>query len=409
MIPLKYIRKALYAIKPFNGLGPDAIKLLISNLLFDMAAPLINIFSNSFFWYKTGDLKLIILFYLFYYLAIPVSYYLNAFLLKKIKIKIVGFFGLILQGFALLLYVTNMEPTVLNIFIYGSILGIFGGLYWANRSFMEFQTTKDENRDFYYGLYLSAATIISIIFYPLYGNFLGHSDVWGFDKNTLYVITSFFGFFVILFSGYFLLSGKFRNPIVRNIFLSSPSNSWKKMRQIYLLTGIREANSFLLPTLIILYMLKTEDFLGEANALASFVVAIVIFFIGSKITKHQRKKVITIGILILILNSFLILFTVSEYYAFLFNTIESTGNILIYLSLIPVFFKQLGIQTENSDSEYKFLFDSELFLNIGRILGTVFILIIFTLFGDFWGTELTPLIFVLPHLLFLRITYLIKD
>lgn len=334
---------------------------------------------------------------------------MNGYILKKINIKLVGFFGLLLQGFSLLFYTINIEANIYTISIYGFILGLFSGFYWSSRNFMEYQTTRDKNRDYYYGFYLSGATLISIIFNSFYGNFLGHSDLWNLSKNTLYVISSVFGFCIILISGYILLTGVFRNPIIKDITLAKATESWKKVRFIYLLTGIRESNSFLLPALLLLYTLKTEDFLGEANSLASIVVAVVIYFIGTKISMKYRKTVVTAGILILVANSFLLLFSISDYYAFLYNTVESTGNILIYLSLIPIFQKQLQIHTSNSDSEYKFIFDGELFLNFGRIVGTIFIFSIFSFFGDFWGTRLTPLFFILPHLLFLRNIYLLKN
>ena len=157
---------------------------------------------------KTQDLKLILLFNLYFYLFIPVSFFLNAFLLKKINVKYLAFFGLILQGFSLLFYIFNLEPTGINTFIFGSTLGLFSGFYWANRNFMEFQTTNDENRDYYYGLYLSGATLIAIIFNSLYGNFLAHEDVWGLSKESLYIITSFFGAGIVIISGYYLLIGK---------------------------------------------------------------------------------------------------------------------------------------------------------------------------------------------------------
>ena len=396
-------------IKFFNGLNKTAIKLLISNLLFEVTSPLIYIFSNSFFWYKTQDLKLILLFNLYFYLFIPVSFFLNAFLLKKINVKYLAFFGLILQGFSLLFYIFNLEPTGINTFIFGSTLGLFSGFYWANRNFMEFQTTNDENRDYYYGLYLSGATLIAIIFNSLYGNFLAHEDVWGLSKESLYIITSFFGAGIVIISGYYLLIGKYRNPIVRNIFLSNPNENWIRARKIYFLTGLREANSFLIPTLLVLYVLKREDFLGEANSLASIVVSITIYIIGRLITKKARKTIITTGVMILVINSLLILFFNSEYFAFIYNSIEATGNILIYLSLIPLLLKQIDVQKDHNDLEYKFLFDADLFLNFGRISGTIFILIIFTIIGDEWGIRLTPILFVLPNLLFLRNIYLVKE
>lgn len=396
-------------IKFFNGLNKNAVKLLLSNLSFEIAAPMLYIFSNSFFWYKTYDIQLIVLFNLFFYLLIPVSFFLNAYLLKKLNIKYIAFAGLVLQGFSLLFFIFNIHPDYLNTSLFGIILGICSGLYWSNRNFMEFQTTDDENRDYYYGVFLSGATLISILFNSIYGNFLGHPEIWGVPKDTLYLIASIFVILILFLSGSFLLKGRYRNPIVKSIILRNPDQKWKRIRKIYFLTGLREANSFLIPTLLILYVLQTEDLLGEAVSLASVASAVVIYLAGRYIKKQDRKLIIALGILLLAINSFLLIIFYSDQFAFIYNTIESIGNIFIYLSLVPIFLKQLDIQKENSDSEYKFLFDADLFLNIGRIFGTIIIFFIFQIFGTQAALKLTPLLFIVFNLFFLRSVYLVKE
>ncbi len=396
-------------VKFFNGLNKNSIKLLISNLSFEIAAPMLYVFSNSFFWYKTYDIQLIVLFNLFFYLLIPVSFFLNAYLLKKINIKYIAFAGLVLQGFSLLFFIFNIHPDYPNTILFGIIFGICSGLYWSNRNFMEFQTTKDENRDYYYGVFLSGATLISILFNAIYGNFLGHPEIWGLPKDSLYLIASIFVILILLLSGSFLLKGKFRNPVVKSIILRNPDQKWKRVRKIYFLTGLREANSFLIPTLLILFVLQTEDLLGEAISLASVATAFVIYFVARYIKKQDRKFVIALGVLLLAINSFLLIIFYSDQFAFIYNTIESIGNIFIYLSLVPIFLKQLDIQKENSDSEYKFLFDADLFLNIGRIFGTILIFFIFKMLGNQAGLKLTPLLFIVFNLFFLRSVYLVKD
>jgi len=403
------IKSIAREIKVFNGLKKGAIKLLFSNLLFEVAAPMLYIFSNAFFWYKSQDLKIIVLFNLFFYIFIPLSFFINGYLLKKINIKYLAASGLILQGFAMLFFMFDIEPNVLNTFIYSSIFGLFSGIYWANRNFMEFQTTNDDDRDYFYGVYLSGATIISIIFNSFYGNFLAREGIFGVSKNSLYIIATIFVIFILFASSYLLLQGRYRNPIVKSIVLRNPDEKWKLVRKIYFLTGLRESNSFMIPTLFILYYLNTEDLLGEANSLAAIVTAIIIYILGRMIKKQGRKLVISFGIFILLINSFLILFFEPKHFAFFYNTIDATGNIFIYLAIVPIFLKQLDFQKQNNDSEFKFLFDADLFLNIGRIFGISFIYIIFNLIGDGDAIKLTPLFFILPNLLFLRNIYLVKD
>lgn len=396
-------------IKIFNGLGKNAIFVLISNILFEVAAPVIYVFSNSYFWYKTNDIKLIIFFNIFFYLFIPISFYLNGFFVKKIRIKFLLFFGLISQGLAVFLYILNATPDYINTLIFGSLLGFFNGFYWANRNFIVLETTTDKNRDYYNGLFLAIATIIGIIFNSLYGNFIGHNEISETAKQTNYLIVSIFVIGILIFAGLFALKGRYKNPVVKEIYLKNPDSSWKNFRKIYFYTGIRESVSFMIPTTIILYVLNGEDLLGEANSLALLATAFIVYVLGRFISKKDRKYVISSGVLILILNSLLLIMFYSEFFSFIFNTLDAIGNTLLYLSLVPMLQREIDKQIENDNSAYKYIFDSDLFLNFGRIIGTVLIFGIIVLFGDEMGLKLAPLFFTLANLLFLQKVFAVKD
>jgi YQGE family putative transporter len=396
-------------IKIFNGLGKNAIYVLISNILFEIAAPMIYVFSNSYFWYKTNDIKLIIFFNIFFYLFLPISFYLNGFFVKKIRIKYLLFFGLISQGVSLFLYIFSAQPNYLNTLIFGSILGFFNGFYWSNRNFIVLETTTDKNRDYYNGLFLAAATIIGIIFNSLYGNFIGHNEISETAKQTNYLLASFFTIGILVFSGLFVLKGRYKNPVVKEIYLKNPNKSWQNFRKIYFYTGVRESVSFMIPMTIILYVLNGEDLLGEANSLALIATAFIVYVLGRFISRKDRKYVILLGVFILIINSLLLILFYSEFYSFVFNTLDAIGNTLLYLSLVPLLQKELDKQIQNDTSEYKYIFDSDLFINFGRILGTVSIFIIILAFGDETGLKFGPLFLTLANLLFLQKVFEVKD
>ena len=396
-------------IKIFNGLGKNAIYVLLSNILFEIAAPMIYVFSNSYFWYKTNDIKLIIFFNIFFYLFLPISFYLNGFFVKKIRIKYLLFFGLISQGVSLFLYIFSAQPNYLNTLIFGSILGFFNGFYWSNRNFIVLETTTDKNRDYYNGLFLAAATIIGIIFNSLYGNFIGHNEISETAKQTNYLLASFFTIGILVFSGLFVLKGRYKNPVVKEIYLKNPNKSWQNFRKIYFYTGVRESVSFMIPMTIILYVLNGEDLLGEANSLALIATAFIVYVLGRFISRKDRKYVILLGVFILIINSLLLILFYSEFYSFVFNTFDAIGNTLLYLSLVPLLQKELDKQIQNDTSEYKYIFDSDLFINFGRILGTVSIFIIIVAFGDETGLKFAPLFLTLANLLFLQKVFEVKD
>lgn len=407
---LNYLpQKITQEIKIFNGLGKNAILVLISNIMFEIAAPMIYVFSNSYFWYKTNDLKLIIFFNIFFYVFLPISFYLNGFFVKKIRIKYLLFLGLISQGVTLLLYIVSAQPNYVNTLIFGSLLGFFNGFYWANRNFVVLETTTDKNRDYYNGVLLASATIIGIIFNSLYGNFIGHNEISETAKQTNYILASIFAITVLILSGYFVLKGKYKNPVVKEIYLKNPNPSWINFRKIYFYTGVRESVSFMIPVTLILYVLNSEDLLGEANSLALIATAIIVYLLGRFISSKERKYVILLGISILTINSLFLILFYSEFFAFIFNTFDAIGNTLLYLSLVPILQKELDKQIKNDTSEYKYIFDSDLFINFGRILGTVSIFGFITYFGDETGLKFAPLFLTLANLLFLQKVFSIKE
>ena len=165
----------------------------------------------------------------------------------------------------------------------------------------------------------------------------------------------------------------------------------------------------MIPTTIILYVLNGEDLLGEANSLALLATAFIVYVLGRFISKKDRKYVISTGVLILILNSLLLIMFYSEFFSFIFNTLDAIGNTLLYLSLVPMLQREIDKQIENDNSAYKYIFDSDLFLNFGRIIGTVLIFGIIVLFGDEMGLKLAPLFFTLANLLFLQKVFAVKD
>ena len=84
----------------FDDLGVVVKHLLLSYSLYLISYPVMGIFINAYFWRQSNDVSLIAAYNLGFFVALPLGFYLNGLLLKKIHILKLYWVGGVLQGLA---------------------------------------------------------------------------------------------------------------------------------------------------------------------------------------------------------------------------------------------------------------------------------------------------------------------
>ena len=143
------------------------------------------------------------------------------------------------------------------------------------------------------------------------------------------------------------------------------------MRWYRIFEGLVNGIVLFVPSVMVLYLVGNEDILGSLQSLSAIVGAVVIYFVGRWANVSHRVIVIAIGMGVYILGGLGILAFYSQ-----------TG-VIIYLIAQTIYgpLKQTGFSSISMDivdeekstnhyDRYQFIFDQELFLNIGRIIGT---------------------------------------
>jgi YQGE family putative transporter len=122
---------------------------------------------------------------------------------------------MLLSGISMTAMMALDELTTWGIFGTGLIMGLSYGFFWANRDYLALNTTKDGNRNYYYGIETFFYTIAGIIIPLGAGAFIAatKSNAW-FDGN-IYVAYYCLAAFVIaltILASILVHKGNFQNP-----------------------------------------------------------------------------------------------------------------------------------------------------------------------------------------------------
>src|ERR1039457_1669963 len=189
--------------------------LLITNLIYALVLPVIDIFVAAYVMRNARDVSLVVTYQLAVYTGIPFTFLINGFLLKHIEIKRLYSLGMLLSGVSMAAMMSTSVITAYGIAIAGTLMGMSFGLFWAIRDFLALSTTNDQNRNYYYGVETFFYTNTYVIVPVIIGWFIEGTGVRGWfggDRNTAYQIVTGVVFLLTIFSSIIVHRGRFENP-----------------------------------------------------------------------------------------------------------------------------------------------------------------------------------------------------
>ena len=146
--------------------------LIITNVIYAFVLPVIDIFVASYIMRNSNDPSKVIFYQMAIYTGIPITFFINGFLLNRINIKRLFSLGMLLSGISMVFMMSLKEINYFGLVGAGLIMGMSFGLYWANRDYLVLATTKDRTRNFYYGLETFFYTIIASVVPVMIGWYL---------------------------------------------------------------------------------------------------------------------------------------------------------------------------------------------------------------------------------------------
>jgi len=356
----------------FDNLGDDLKRLLFSYGLLLMAWPMIVTFVNAYLWqYGEGPNRLI--FYnLMFFLGLPVGFWLNTLFLEKVHVLKLYAAGAVVQGISAFLVILYPAINIPTLSLYGLFFGVGSGLYWANKNYLTLRLSRGRNRMYYNNIEYSMDLLVYTIVPVVVGWLLVLGEVWGiYVKESAYKYMLFVAQILLMLSGYIIQRVKIADFRVKRVLLRDNNPEWNWVRLYNVGSNVLTGLHFFLPGVLVLYLVGEEGIFGTVESVACLLSAIVMYVVGRKVNLDRSWKMVAIGSLVVFAGTL----TLSFWYGVvgvLANLVLMTiGRSLIWTSSYSQTMELMdqGKGAEMPERQYAYVFDNELFFNVGRVMG----------------------------------------
>ena len=361
--------------------------LLITNLVYALVLPVIEIFVGAYVMRNSNDVRMVVTYQLAVYTGIPLTFFVNGWLLQHISIPRLYSAGMLLSGVSMTLMMSLGKLSLMGIGCAGLVMGMSFGLFWANRDFLALSTTNDSNRNYYYGLENFFATNIGIVVPFAIGAFISaasNKDGWFAGQvNHAYQAVTGVVFLLTIVASIVVHRGEFKNP-PRTPFIHFRYHwLWNRMQIMAILKGLGAGYIVTAPAMLIMRLLGQEGTIGIVQSAGGVLSALLLYVIGRVTKPHHRIHLYTFGLVLFALGALP--------NALYFN---STG-VLIFMACmllarplqdIAYFTIQMLVIDTVSEiekrNEFAYILNQEFGYYIGRFSGCVMFILLATYVSD---------------------------
>lgn len=358
----------------------DMRVLLITNIIYAMVLPVLDIFVGAYIMRGSRNPSLVAFYQLAVYTGIPITFMLNGFLLNRFKIANLYSLGMLMSGVSMIFMMTLSEITMVGVGIAGLIMGISFGFFWANRDFLALDTTNDSNRNYYFGLETFFYTLTFIVIPFVIGWFLGLTDKlnwFGGNMTFAYQMVTAGVILLTILSSVVIHQEKFRNPRQKKFIYWKFSKEWNQMLGLAALKGIAQGYLVTAPAMLVMTLVGNEDSLGTIQAISGLATAVILYILGRIAKPHHRIYIFATGIIIFVAGALgnAVLFSAAGVIVFML------GKVLFQplhdIAYFPIQMKVIDyVSKKENRSEFAYIFNHEFGLYIGRFFGLVLFMVL---------------------------------
>lgn len=347
--------------------------LLLTNLIYGMVVPIIELFIGAYIMRNSTDISLVVIFQLAVYTGIPLTFMINGFLLNHFPISRLYSLGMLLSGVSMTAMMTLDKLSTLGVFLAGLIMGLSYGFFWANRDFLALNTTRDGNRNYYYGVETFLYTITGIGIPLLAGGFIAATDKNGWfsgNVNTAYYIITVVVFLLSAFASILVHRGQFQNPKKAPFLFFNFDKLWNKMLRLAALKGVAQGYIVTAPTMLVLTHVGKEGSLGLLQGIAALGSAILLYALGRMTGPKHRLLIYLFGCSLFVLGALFNAMLFSSLGVILFILCLVFARPLLDIAYFPIQLKVIDIvAAKEKRNEFTYIFNHELGLYLGRLFG----------------------------------------
>lgn len=324
------------------------------------------------------------------YIALIVGFIVNGYLLKRFRsASILRAVFILMPLFYLSLgFIVRQIPTWY--LLIGFISWFIEGLGWANCNFLVYRFTKNSNRNKFAEYCMASQTGVGVILPVLFGYIISAipnspfnsviSAVFNNANRSLngYFLMFFIELLICLSSLYLFKHISVPNEVDYSIKKYIQFKKNRKYIHIYnisiLLNGMTGQFTILFGSLTAFIVFKKEVNVGTFNSIFAILSILIGLLIAKKIGTSRRLTAFLIGGLLYILAYGSIAISLSLVGLLLLYALTTLAFPFINL-FDPIIYEEMDKKIHNPKNIYFYILDNELFLDIGRILSAIIILL----------------------------------
>jgi YQGE family putative transporter len=351
--------------------------LLITNMLYGMILPIIEIFVGAYIMRNTGNSTYVVIFQLFMYIGVVSTSILNGALLKIFKVSWLYSFGIVLSAIALMVMMFVHSIGIIQLGLAGFAIGASTGFFWTNRYLLALNATNDKNRNYFFGLESFFFSLWSIVIPLSVGAFLGTIDgkIWfghAINFNMGYQIITVIVFFIAIGACIVLAKGDFVNPVQKKFVYFKYHVLWQKFLALASLKGMVQGFLVTAPAILVMKLVGNEGSLGLIQGIGGGATAILVYVLGRIAKPEHRMKIFGFGLFVFFIGTLVNGIMFSAIGVIIFVLCKVLFQPLHDLAYFPTMMKTIdAVSHIEKRNEYAYILSHEVGLFFGRASGMI--------------------------------------
>jgi len=388
--------------------------LLLTNLIYALVMPIVELFVGAYIMRNSEDISLVVIFQLAVYTGIPLTFMINGFLLNHFPVARMYSLGMLLSGVSMFAMMSLDNLDTFGVFIAGLIMGLSYGFFWANRDFLALNTTKDANRNYYYGIETFFYTVTGIVVPLAAGAFIASTEQNGWfngNVNVAYHGLTIGVFALSVFASVLVHRGQFQNPKRAPFLFFNFDRLWNKMLGLAALKGVAQGYIVTAPTMLILTLVGKEGSLGLITSIGAALSAVLLYVLGRITGPQHRLMIYGIGCGLFVLGALSNAGLYSAQGVILFMVCLLFARPLLDIAYFPIQLKVIDVVSEKEGrNEFAYIFNHELGLYLGRLLGCGLFILLARYVSEYVALRYALLVIASVHFLgFFAMKGIVRD
>ncbi|MDD4490580.1 MAG: MFS transporter, partial [Paludibacter sp.] len=364
--------------------------LLVTNMLYALILPIIEIFVGAYIMRNTGSPSYVVIYQLCMYIGVVSTSVLNGALLKVFKVNLLYMFGIILSAVSLMVMMFVESIGILELGIAGFVLGASTGFFWTNRYLLTLNSTNDGNRNYFFGVESFFFSLWSIVVPLIVGVFLATIDgkvILGhtLDVNAGYQFITVVVFVIAVLASVVLSRGKFTNPAQKKFIYFKFHSLWQKLLTLAGLKGMVQGFLVTAPAILVMKLVGDEGSLGLIQGIGGGLTAILVYVLGRISKPQHRMYIFGFGLFVFFIGTVVNGLMFSAFGVIVFVLCKVLFQPLHDLAYFPTMMKTIdAVSAIEKRNEYAYIMSHEVGLFVGRAFGMLlFILLAYLISEEF--------------------------